>query len=287
MSEQIAGGEAPAVETIPTPPVEAGFLSTEAGGESRDFETEAKEMGWVPEAEFRGPKDKWKPAEQFVRDGENILPIVRAENKRLKDKLDQVEKDYATRFERLDKATQESTKALKAQHDRELASLRAQREAAVKAGDVQAFHAIDKQMSDHAASTPKVAIEEQPSTAADNETALTEWQKANAWYGTDEALTEAAIGISQRILMRNPNITMKENLRQTDEEMAKRFPLRFGKAGANGHAPVDSGGDPKAPQRADTFTSKLPAEALRQAKADVAAGIYKTTEEWAKIYFEK
>lgn len=298
MTEQIAGGEAPVIETTPTPPIEAGFSlpegqqaeGTETAPAARDYDTEAKDMGWVPQEEFRGPKERWKPAQQFVEDGENILPIVRAENKRLKDKLESVEKDFATRFERLDKAAQASIKTAKAQFDRELTALNAKRDEAVAAGDVQTFKAIDKEIIDHTANAPKVEdFEEKPKAAdapADNDTVLAAWQGTNKWYGTDDALTEAAIGISQRLLMQNPNITMAENLRKTDEELTKRFPLKFGgKSGANGHAPVDAGGEPKAPARTDTLTAKLPSEALSMAKQAVKDGTYKSTEEWAKVYF--
>lgn len=297
MTDDIAGGEAPVVETTHTPPPEAGFSlpegqqpeGTDTAPAARDFDAEAKEMGWVPKEEFRGNPDRWKPAQQFVEDGENILPIVRAENKRLKDKLDSVEKDYATRFERLDKAAQVTIKAAKAQFDRELAALQTQRDEAVKAGDLQAFKATEKQITDHTANAPKVEdFEEKPKAAdapANDDTVLAKWQDTNKWYGTDDTLTEAAIGISQRLLMQNPNITMADNLRRTDEELAKRFPLKFGKPGANGHAPVDAGGEPKAPARTGTLTAKLPSEALSMAKQAVKDGTYKSEEEWAKVYF--
>lgn len=289
MSEEIVGADTPAIESTTTAP-EAVVSSPEAVTEApaRDFDAEAKEMGWVPESEFRGPKERWKPAQQFVEDGENILPIVRAENKRLKAEIDKINADYATRFERLDKAAQVTIKAAKAQFDRDLAALQTKREEAVAAGDVQAFKAAEKQITDHTANAPKVEDFEEPKaapTATDNDTVLATWQDTNKWYGTDDILTEAAIGISQRLLMQNPTITMAENLRRTDEELAKRFPLKFGKSGANGHAPVDSGGDPKSPPRTGTLTAKLPSEALSMAKQAVQDGTYKSTEDWAKVYF--
>lgn len=289
MTEQIAGGEAPVIEPTQTAP-EAVVLSPEAVTETpaRDYDAEAKEMGWAPKEEFRGNPENWKDAQQFVEDGEKILPFVRAENKRLKGQIEALEKNYATRFERLDKAAQASIKAAKAQFDERLSALQTKRDEAVAAGDLQAFKAADKQITDHTANAPKVEdFEEKPKAdaPANDDTVLATWQDTNKWYGTDDALTEAAIGISQRLLMQNPNITMAENLRRTDEELAKRFPLKFGKPGANGHAPVDSGGDPKSPPRTDTLTAKLPSEALSMAKQAVKDGTYKSTEEWAKVYF--
>jgi hypothetical protein len=294
MTEEIAGGEAPVIEPTTTAP-EAVVLSPETVTEpvARDYDAEAKDMGWVPENEFRGPKERWKPAQQFVEDGENILPIVRAENKRLKAEIDKINADYATRFERLDKAAQVTIKAAKAQFDRDLAALQTKRDEAVAAGDLQAFKAADKQITDHTANAPKVEdFEEKPAQVSDeeqskqNQAAQDKWKSENTWFGTDDLLTEAAIGISQRILLQKPNITAEENLRLTDAAMKERFPLKFGgKSGANGHAPVDGGGDPKTPARTDTLTAKLPSEALTMAKQAVKDGTYKSTEEWAKVYF--
>lgn len=290
MTEEIAGGEAPAIEPTQTAP-EAVVLSPETVTEpvARDYDAEAKEMGWVPENEFRGPKERWKPAQQFVEDGENILPIVRADNKKLRAQIEAMEKDYATRFERLDKAAQVTIKAARAQFEERLATLQAKRDEAVAAGDVNAFKAVDKQITEHAANAPKVEdFEEKPKAAdapADNDKVLATWQETNKWYGTDDTLTEAAIGISQNILRKNPGISMEENLRLTDAAMKERFPLKFGGKGANGHAPVDGGGDPKSPPRTDTLTAKLPSEALSMAKQAVKDGTYKSTEEWAKVYF--
>lgn len=289
MTDEIAGGEAPVIETTTTAP-EAVVLSQETvvQVQERDYDAEAKDMGWVPKEEFRGPAERWKPAQQFVEDGENILPIVRAENKRLKAEIDKINADYATRFERLDKAAQVTIKAAKAQFDRDLAALQTKRDEAVAAGDLQAFKATEKQITDHTANAPKVEDFEAPKTDAPktDDTVLDDWKKANTWYETDDALTEAAIGISQMLLRKNPNITMAENLRQTEAAMKERYPLKLGgKSGANGHAPVDGGGDPKTPARTDTLTAKLPSEALSMAKQAVKDGTYKSTEDWAKVYF--
>ena len=37
---------------------------------ARDYEAEARDMGWVPQEEYRGDPQRWKPADQFDKDGE-------------------------------------------------------------------------------------------------------------------------------------------------------------------------------------------------------------------------
>ena len=54
------------------------------------FEIQAKAMGWVPKDEFKGDESKWKDAESFVKDGYEILPILRERTKNLSEKFDNV-----------------------------------------------------------------------------------------------------------------------------------------------------------------------------------------------------
>lgn len=293
MTDTQVSGEAATVETTTTAP-EAVFSAPDSGDTTppeRDYEAEARDMGWVPEGEFKGDKKpaKFLDAKEFVERGETVLPFVQRENKRLKDEIAKKDKDYEDRFTRLTKATEVTLKKQREDHAKELVDLTTKRDAAVEKGDVATFRSLDKQITDHKANAPQVEdIVEKPKAdaPADNEKVLAAWQDTNKWYGTDDTLTEAAIGISQNILRKNPNITMAENLRQTDEAMKVRFPLRFGGTGANAHAPVDSGGDPKPPEgnSKTPLFDKLPKEAKALAEQAVKDGVYKTKEEWARVY---
>lgn len=278
MPDEEASGEAAAVETI-IPTAHEAVVSSQDDAPTRDFESEARAMGWVPEAEWKGDKRpaKFLDAEAFVERGETVIPI-------LKSQLAKKDQEWADRFSKLEKMTEKTIKKQAEQHAQELAALQASREAAVEAGDVTTFRKIDKQIAAHEKATPELLAEAKAPEQA-NEEAVAAWRKENAWYETDDDLTEAAIGISQNILRKNPNITMAENLRQTTEKMRERFPLKLGgKTGANGHAPVDGGALNGAPPRKETLFSKLPAEAQRQAKLDVANKVYANVEDWAKAY---
>jgi len=50
-------------------------------------ETKAKAMGWSPKDEFRGDPDRWVDAETYVRRGEEFIPFLRANNKKLEEEL--------------------------------------------------------------------------------------------------------------------------------------------------------------------------------------------------------
>ena len=70
------------------------------------LENEAKLMGWVPEAQFKGPKDHWISAEEFVDKGRHVMPILLANNKRL-------QKELLTRDAKLDTLATKLTTAQK------------------------------------------------------------------------------------------------------------------------------------------------------------------------------
>ena len=52
-----------------------------------NYEEKALEMGWVPQDKWTGDPDKWTDARSYVERGEQILPILRANNRRLQDDL--------------------------------------------------------------------------------------------------------------------------------------------------------------------------------------------------------
>src|SRR5690349_19252632 len=110
---------------------------------ARDFDKEAREMGWVPEAEFKGPKEKWKPAQNFVEDGEKILPIVRSQLKREREARERLEADYAKRFDRLEKVNKTTFEAAQRSHEAEISRLKAAQRAAVASGDEAEYDRLE------------------------------------------------------------------------------------------------------------------------------------------------
>lgn len=59
---------------------------TENVVDPQEVEQEARKMGWVEEELWKGDPDKWRPAEEFVERGKNIVPILR-------DRLEKMERN--------------------------------------------------------------------------------------------------------------------------------------------------------------------------------------------------
>lgn len=295
MTEEIVGADTPAIETTMTAP-EAVFSSPETGAadqsSERNYEAEARDMGWVPEAEFKGDKKpaKFLDAKEFVERGETVLPFVQRENKRLREEREKKDREFEERISRLTKATEATLKTQRENHARELTELTARRDAAVQSGDLNQFKTLDKQITDHKANAPQVEdfkpaanADADPVKAAEQTEAA--WVEENKdWYGSDPQMTGYAVWFSQQNA--RPDLSMADNLKLTLEAVKKQFPMKFGKAGANAHAPVDSGGDPKPStnESKSPLYDKLPKEAKALADQAVKDGVYKTKEEWARVY---
>src|SRR5215468_11286542 len=70
----------------------------ESGGESEAVEKQARSMGWQPENEWKGKKEVWIDAAEFVKRGETFIPFLQHERKKLRGELD-VERQARQRVE--------------------------------------------------------------------------------------------------------------------------------------------------------------------------------------------
>lgn len=74
--------------------------------------TEAKSIGWRPKEEFRGDAEKWVDAATYLARGKEVMPILRATNKKLEDQIGSMSGQLVETQKLLTAAT-ESIEALK------------------------------------------------------------------------------------------------------------------------------------------------------------------------------
>jgi hypothetical protein len=263
-----SGGEAAVVETVTTPAPEAGFSSQEpAQSSERDFEAEARDMGWRPKEEWTGKPEHWKDAKTYVE-----FDVVA-------NRLTKAEREFNERLAKIEKVNAKTIEKLQASHAKEVAELSANRKEAIRAGDVDAVEQIDQQLADLKADAPD------KTPARTDEQVQAEWIAKNPWYEADEDLATLALGYSNKI--RSVDLSLEENLKRTEEYIKKKYPDRFGGTtrAANGHAAVDGGGMAPGAMKTDPL-SKLPNEARAQAKADMTKfpKMYPSAEAWIKAY---
>jgi len=188
--------------------------------DERDYEAEARADGWVSQEEWKGDANKWIPAEEFVKRGETILPIVQA---KLRKKLEEVD-DLKRRFDERENVfkdfqTFQEQALAKAKKEREeaIAALEAERKKAITEGDGEAFDKADKKLQDLRAQPP------QPKES----TEVTAWKAENKWYETDAELTAIADGLADVVKRENPGLKGKAFLDKLTERVRSVVPHKF------------------------------------------------------------
>jgi hypothetical protein len=254
--------------------VKEGAHEAPVSSQDRDYETEARDQGWRPKEEWTGKPDNWKDAKTWVEFGDT--------NKRLSTIEQRIEKEVSDRVGKMEKMFSAQAARLQATHDREMASLKAERKAAIKDGDVALVERYDAEIDKRENQAP---LTDDPK--AERDKAEKAFADANPWYGPNRKMTAFAKGYSQDLASGNPDMSMADNIKAVLTAVHEEFPEYFDKKpAANGHAAVDGGSDsPGGPApKKDSLFAKLPPEAKAQCAKDVKAGIYPNNEEWAKAF---
>jgi hypothetical protein len=167
---------------------------------SEDIEVKARDMGWAPKDEFRGKPELWVDAETYVERGEHVLPIVKAEKKRLEGEVQTLKGEVST-LQQLVKAGQESIEEFKKYHDEDskrrvetaVAKLKAEMKQAREEGDIdREMEASDALAELRAAPPAKTNGEAKPDFT--KQPWFQGWLQDNAWYGVDKEKTAYAQG---------------------------------------------------------------------------------------------
>lgn len=165
--------------------------------------TKARKMGWVPKEEFRGDKTKWVDAGEYVRRGEQIIPIINANLRRVESENEELRGELRKMQNTLSAAT-ESIEALKELNTKDNITdakdarrqLIVQRSTAVKEDNEDLVIELDEKIADATVTirdaetalknkpTKEVKVENTPDPTATPE--FRSWKSENPWYGADE-----------------------------------------------------------------------------------------------------
>jgi hypothetical protein len=184
--------------------------------ENVTVEQRAVEMGWAPKEEFRGDPDKWIDAESYVRRGEEVLPIVQANNRKLMTKVEGLTSEL-TEAKALLRAATESIEALKEFNSTQTRAAAKEKKGEIitaiaearREGDVETEIELTEQLTETNAALKEA--EKKPDTKPNGngtanpiDPALKEWMVENPWFGvtTDPASkrkSAIALAIAQDI----------------------------------------------------------------------------------------
>ena len=267
-----------------------------------NYETEARQLGWVPQEDFRGAEEKWVDAQTFVERGQQQLPILRENNRRLQGDL-AATKGRLAQLETLFAGAQESLVELKKFHDEtftarvdaEKARIRAEIKEARESGDVEAELDAQERLGGLQKETKQVTQEAKtpPVQQQQQETLTPEflaWKAANPWFEQDKKKTAVAMALALTVQQSNPGVVGEKFFEKLDEELAETFPSR-----PNGSKVEGSRGGSGGGQGGGGYAD-LPADAKAQCDKDAKKFVgegraFKSEAEWRKhysnLYFER
>ena len=179
-----------------------------------ELEQRAVADGWVPQEEWAGDPDQWRPAKEFLDRGELFKKIdeQKRELKHLRTAIDDLGKHHA------------QVKAIAFKEA--LATLRAQKKEALETGDADAVIAIDDRIAETrdaqkaAEATPPPPVQEAPNPE------FARWEARNAWYKNDRAMKVYADDIAREMFANgvvDPSVVLPE----VDRLVRKEFPNKF------------------------------------------------------------
>lgn len=273
-------------------------MDVEHEEDTSQIEQTARSMGWRPQEEWKSDPDKWVDAKEFVERGEQILPILRANNRDLRDNvltLKQQNDKLAQELNATRTIVQGLEKHFNASLERQLADqrrqLRAELKDAVEDRDTDRELDIREQLDQltEAEREAKAKQDENkeklkatPSTSQEVvDPMLARWIEDHPWFGEDKKRTRAVVRAA-------------EDLRDEGDETTGLafYNKALERAEGGNNTPVDkvSSGNSRsnASRGARTFAS-LPAEAREACMADVEnfvgeGKLYKTAKEWQDFY---
>lgn len=253
------------------------------------IESEARDYGWAPKENFKGPPERWRPADEYVEwakqsgrlpRGEfekitKLVPVIRQENEHLKSQLAEV-KDTLNQF------VEFSTKAEERAFNRAKAELEAKVEAAANNADPVAARAAMQELAALRPEAPKPTPKpETPTVALDP--VIQDWLGKESWY-TDpknRALNAFATDVFDEL----SGMPTEKRLAEVKRRTVDKFPEKFGlnPARENAAAVSTPTGEPPRRKTGKTYDD-LPAEAKKACDKFVKQIPGYTREKYVKDY---
>lgn len=176
-------------------------------------EEKAMEQGWVPEDQWEGDPEQWRPAKEFLDRGE-LFKKIEDQNRTIKE------------FKKaLEDLKGHHAKTRDTEYKRALDTLKAQKVQAIEEGDAQSVVKIDDQIDLVKEEQRKLASQAQEPQTAERNPEFVDWVNRNSWYDRDQNMKLFADALGQKLAAagRSPSAVLSEVERQVREEFPHKF----------------------------------------------------------------
>lgn len=269
-----------------------------------EVEREARNLGWLPENEFKGNKKLWVDAEEFLDKGKHLMPVLIANNKKLNRELLRRDSEIDTLKKRVDdsaKAVEDLTKKYIESGKKERAQMRAELleeiKSARKDDDLDREEsARDKleelRRTENAEPKPqdKPAPKDKKDDKAQPHPDFLDWADENSdWYGKDRKRTAAINKIAEALAAENSGLEGREFLDECKRLLEEQESEESNKSTPNTRPSNKVEGRGNGSGNRTKGYADLPADAKRACMdfADAVVGPdkkYKTLADFQKYY---
>lgn len=251
-------------------------------------EERARIQGWVPKDDFRGDKERWISANDYVERADTMMPILKAANVKLEKKFLDIEKELESQKELSKKMIKIHGKYSKDSYDGRMSDIKARKLKAVEDQDTDLY----KRLEDEESKIVKPEVIEAPEedTKEKDHPEVAKWKEENSsWYGDNVELTEYADIIADRMAKSGHSYNHYDFCNAVKKKVIKMFPDEFKNPAAERGSGVDEsdtrGGE-------DTKTGKktwndLDKDAKAQCAELIATIPNYTKEKYLKEYFSE
>lgn len=276
--------EADTEEVAEAPEAEVPERPEAPPAQASEVEEIAREMGWAPQTEWKGPKESWKSAKEFIRHGTVI-------QRELKTRNDTLTRDYEQRFQRLDRATQT---ALTKQREQLTAQYDARKREAVRMGDEGAYEAAQRAENEALKNFDKEVSEETTRPTAPNgqrklsPDVIDFGLRNKEWFNKDPVMTGAAVSLDAQMATDYPELNDAERLVLVENEIKRRFNVSGQQNGSatTQRQQVEGGLRPIKTAKGKDWES-MPPEAKSIGDKHIKEGLFKDKADFAKSYWEQ
>lgn len=177
-------------------------------------EQEARDSGWVPESEYTGDKNKWVDAAEFVRRG----PLF--------EKINSQSREIKAMRQAIADIQQLHSRSREVEYKKALATLRAEKKAALDDGDSDGVIEVDEKMDMlREAQREDARRPAQPQSNGEDHPEFQNWVAKNNWYVSNRGMK--AFADATGVELRERGLSPSEVLREVEKKVRSEFPQRF------------------------------------------------------------
>ena len=189
-------------------------------------EQQAMEQGWVPQDEWEGDPEQWRPAKEFLDRGE-LFKKIEDQNRTIKE------------FKRaLDDLKGHHAKTRETEYARAIQALKAQKIAALEDGDAAAVVKLDDQIDlvkDEQSKLKQAAFQPQQEQLNPE---FVNWVDKNKWYETSQPMRAYADALGRDLAYKG--LAPGEVLKEVERQVRDEFPQKFRNANRDKPGAVES-----------------------------------------------